>query len=42
MDRSDWIRVGCTLAIIATLIGCAWWIGYELSWISRDLEQLQR
>jgi hypothetical protein len=26
MERANWVTIGCALTIIATLIGCAWWI----------------
>lgn len=42
MDRKDWLLLGCTLAIIVTLIGCTYWIAGELAWISRAVGQLQR
>lgn len=38
--------LACTLAIVATLIGCTWWLrttmGNDLSSIIWELEQLQR
>lgn len=43
MDRKDRLMLGCTLAIMATVIGCAWWLHYTmadyLGWVLRDLEQ---
>jgi uncharacterized membrane protein YqjE len=46
MDRKDRLLVACTLAIIVTLIGCAWWlrtaIGSDLNYVLQDLEQLRR
>jgi hypothetical protein len=46
VSRIERFMVWCTIAIVATLIGCCWWIHKSIednaSWILRDLEQLQR
>src|SRR5665213_1197702 len=46
MLKTNWPMFACTLAIIATLIGCTWWlrnaIGSDLNYVLQDLEQLQR
>lgn len=44
MERT--VIIGCTAAIMATLIGCAWWLHYSIERnmdaLIRDIEQMQR
>jgi hypothetical protein len=46
MLKTNWPLFLCTLAVIATLIGCTWMLYRSIednaSWVLRDLEQLQR
>jgi hypothetical protein len=37
VDRKDWLALGRTLAIIATLVGCTWWLGEQIDGTRVDI-----